>query len=158
MNKQDLKRALRPLIKECVKEVLTEEGVLSGIVAEVLMGVQAANAMVLTEAPVNYSRQQPAQPARTERTDLEVRREAERADRERRRKILESRNQMSKTIAEKNNYNGVNLFEGTEPIGKAGVLNEGSTSSGPLSGIDPSDPGVDLGVFFNSAKNWNKLV
>jgi len=154
-NKQELKRALRPLIKECVKEVLTEEGVLSGIVAEVLIGVQSANAMVLTESP---TKQNNREPARGEHTDVQALREADRADRERRRKILESRNQISKAISDKNDFNGVNLFEGTEPIGRAGVPNQGSSAPGPLSGVDPSDAGVDIGAFFGSSKNWSKLV
>ena len=36
MKKADLKKILRPLIKECIKEVVFEEGTLSTIISEVL--------------------------------------------------------------------------------------------------------------------------
>ena len=53
MSNNDLKHTLRPLIKECVKEVIFEEGFLSGIVTEVLMGVQAAGVSPIMEASVD---------------------------------------------------------------------------------------------------------
>ena len=38
MNKTELKKILRPLIKECIKEVIFEEGTLSTIISEVVKG------------------------------------------------------------------------------------------------------------------------
>ena len=38
MNKTELKKMLRPLIKECIKEVIFEEGTLSTIISEVMIG------------------------------------------------------------------------------------------------------------------------
>ena len=38
MNKTELKKILRPLIKECIKEVIFEEGALSTIISEVVKG------------------------------------------------------------------------------------------------------------------------
>tara|TARA_R100001594_G_scaffold147391_1_gene200310 strand:- start:436 stop:822 length:387 start_codon:yes stop_codon:yes gene_type:complete len=41
MKKSEIKRVLKPLIKECIKEVLfEEEGVLSNVISEVVRGVQ----------------------------------------------------------------------------------------------------------------------
>jgi hypothetical protein len=34
MNKNELKKVLKPLIKECIKEVIFEDGTLSSIIAE----------------------------------------------------------------------------------------------------------------------------
>ena len=38
MKKTELKNILKPLIKECIKEVIFEEGTLSTIISEVLRG------------------------------------------------------------------------------------------------------------------------
>ena len=40
MKKNELKQILKPLIKECIKECIFEEGVLSGIVTEVVRGME----------------------------------------------------------------------------------------------------------------------
>ena len=50
MKKNDLKKIIKPLVKECIHEVLLEEGLLSGIVSEVAQGMQGA---VLTESVRN---------------------------------------------------------------------------------------------------------
>ena len=38
MNKQEIRKILKPLIKQCIKEVIFEEGTLSTIISEVLKG------------------------------------------------------------------------------------------------------------------------
>ena len=40
MKKSDLKQLIKPLVKECIHEVLLEEGLLSNVVAEVAKGMQ----------------------------------------------------------------------------------------------------------------------
>ena len=40
MKKSDLKQLIKPLVKECIHEVLIEEGLLSNVVAEVAKGMQ----------------------------------------------------------------------------------------------------------------------
>ena len=40
MKKSDLKQLIKPLVKECIHEVLLEEGLLSNIVSEVAKGMQ----------------------------------------------------------------------------------------------------------------------
>ncbi len=39
MKKDELKKILKPLIKECIKEVIFEDGTLSNIVSEVAQGL-----------------------------------------------------------------------------------------------------------------------
>ena len=39
MNKNELKKILKPLIKECIKEVIFEDGTLSTIISEVAVGL-----------------------------------------------------------------------------------------------------------------------
>ena len=40
MKKNDLKKLIKPLVKECIHEVLLEEGLLSSVVSEVAKGLQ----------------------------------------------------------------------------------------------------------------------
>ena len=40
MKKSELKKLIKPLVKECINEVLLEEGLLSNIVSEVAKGMQ----------------------------------------------------------------------------------------------------------------------
>ncbi len=50
MNKNELKKVLKPLIKECIKEVLFEEkGALSHIISEVATGLSSTSRSVVTE-------------------------------------------------------------------------------------------------------------
>ena len=42
MNKKELKALIKPIVKECINEVLLQEGVLSSIISEVMIGTQAA--------------------------------------------------------------------------------------------------------------------
>ena len=39
MNKSDLKRTIKALVKECIHEVLLEEGLLSNLISEVVKGI-----------------------------------------------------------------------------------------------------------------------
>ena len=48
MKKSDLKQLIKPLVKECIHEVLLEEGLLSNVVAEVAKGMQG-NLMTETQ-------------------------------------------------------------------------------------------------------------
>ncbi len=124
--------------------MILEEGLLSGIVAEVLVGVQSAGAMSLVEsaAPAKHIQQH----APDER---DHQRAAAEADRERRRQIMEKQHRMSQVVG-KESYNGVNLFEGTEPLARGGAPDSspGASTSGALSGVAPTDPGVDISTFF----------
>ena len=134
MKKNELKKILKPLIKECIKEVIFEEGALSTIISEVMKGTSGTQQIVETKA------QQPKQNfAREERKLQEAK--------ERKKKLLDS--------IGRDAYNGVNLFEGTTPA----PAPSSTQGQGPLDGIAPSDPGVDISNIFSghSAKIWQKL-
>ena len=134
MKKNELKKILKPLIKACIKEVIFEEGALSTIISEVMKGTSSSQQIVETTT------QQPKQNfARQEKKLQEAK--------ERKRKLLDS--------IGRDAYNGVNLFEGTTP---APTPTSGQ-GQGPLDGVSPSDPGVDISNIFSghSAKIWQKL-
>jgi len=147
MNRKELKQALKPLIRESIKEVLFEEGVLSGIVSEVAKGMAGANTIVETRQP---QVQRQAQPDQAHLAEQEAARNAARKT-----KIQETRRKMQETVG-RDAYGGVNLFEGTEALASGGTPNEPSATSGPLSGVTPGDSGVDISGIFSS--NWSKLA
>ena len=49
----------------------------------------------------------------------------------------------------KDSYNGIDLFEGVEPVTE-------SNQQSPLANISPGDAGVDISQLFNS--NWSKMI
>ena len=126
MKTNELKKVLKPLIKQCIKEVIFEEGVLSGIISEVVKGVNTA--------PVIREQKQVSKPKPN--NDLA------------KKKIQEQRKKMMEAIG-KGSYNGVNVFEGVDPITE-------SNQQSPLANMAPGDPGVDISKLFNS--NWSKLI
>jgi hypothetical protein len=140
MNKEQLKKTLKPMIKECIKEVIFEEGILSGIISEVVKGTSGGR-IVETQQPVNYRQQE---------VDYE---QQERERKARRRKMLDS--------IGRDSYNGVDLFEGTQPLSSRDA-GRGATStphgSKALDGVAPNDPGVDLSAFGMNPRVWSKLA
>ena len=139
MNKAELKKTLKPLIKECIKEVIFEEGILSGIISEVVKGT-GSQRIVETRQPVQQ-RQQP-------QVDYEAQ---ERKRKEQRRKMLDS--------IGRDSYNGVDLFEGTQPLNERDAGRSASPhGSKALDGVAPNDPGVDLSAFGMNSAIWSKLA
>lgn len=139
MKKNELKQVLRPLIKECIREVVFEEGLLSGIVTEVVTGLSNAQGRLVESAPLPPSRPEPRVTEQQQLAEAQRRQE----------KLKQTRKKMLDAIGQ-SSYNGVNLFEGTEPISKAGTPGGHSGAQGPLSGVDPNDAGVDITAFFGS--------
>ena len=131
MKKQEFKK----LVKECVREILFDEGVLSNLVAEVAFGLTKAQNM-LNETP---SEQKAPAPVRESESLREQK---------------ESRNRL---IAAMKTDSMKNIFENVDPIKEKGV--PGSTPvASPLSGVAPSDPGVDISGLLKVSKDmWNKL-
>ena len=111
------KSELKNIIKECVREVIFEEGMLSGIVSEVVRGMGTTL--------VQETRRQPA-PQVNQR-------------------MAESKQQVLNAVAAnsyediKKKFSNPELFEGTKPIVEA----KGG-KGGALSGVAPNDPGVDI--------------
>ena len=125
MKKSELKELLKPMIKECIKEVIFEDGVLSNIVSEVAGGLSRptlVEAKKSTDTPPQHN-----QAYLKEQQD---------AIESHKRELLASINQDA--------YGGVNVFEGTSPLTSGGSISQGPTTKGPLSDVDPNDPGVDI--------------
>ena len=138
MKKNELKKILKPMIKECVREALYEEGLLSNVVAEVVKGIQTA--------PLTESRPPSPPPAiQSEAPDELI------ASRE---KTQQTRRQLMEAIG-KESYNGVNLFEGTDPM-------TAHESAEPRAGAvdlgDPRDEGVDISsIMGGAARMWQAM-
>lgn len=143
MDKNELKKILKPLIKECIKEVMFETGVLSKVVSEVANGL-TENRQVLAESSPAPERQH-VEAARNEQSQA----------------VNKKLQEYKKSFAEKvsaDNYGGVDLFEGTEPLATGGTPNAGP-KMGPMANIDPSDEGVNIdGLMKVAGGVWNKLA
>lgn len=125
------------MIKECLKEVIFEDGILSSIISEVLKGTSGQR-IVETQQPTY--RQEP-------QVDYEAH---QRAEKDRRRKLLDS--------IGKDAYNGVDLFEGTQPLKESRTSTSSPHGSRPLDGVDPNDPGVNLASLGINTGIWKKLA
>jgi hypothetical protein len=122
MNKNELKKILKPLIKECIKEVLfEEEGALSHVIKEVAAGLGTKQQIVEAKAHITHKNTNNSSSLRKRKKDL-----------------LDA--------IGKDAYNGVNLFEGTTPTTAPATHGQ---AQGPLSGVSPSDPGVDISNLFS---------
>ena len=121
------------MIKECIKEVIFEEGILSSIISEVVKG---------TAQPLVESRQPTYQQPQV---DYEAK---QRAEKERRRIMLDS--------IGRDAYNGVDLFEGTQPLRES--RSTAPHGSKALDGIAPNDPGVNLSTLGVNTAIWSKLA
>jgi len=131
MNKADLKKVIKALVKECIHEVLIEEGLLSNVVAEVAKGLQGNTIVETQQPPIESSRKQQMQ--------------------ESNRKMKEYKQNLMKTIGE-DAYNGVNLFEGTVPHTNT-TPSQGDTDLG-----NARDPGVDISsIVGKSSAIWQAL-
>ena len=120
------KSELKNIIKECVKEVIFEEGVLSGIITEVLHGTQSITRTTITESTDRNKSSSP--------------------------RMSESKKKVLSAIASngyddvKKKFKNPELFEGTRPIPKG-------DGRGALSGVAPDDAGVDISNI-PGMKNW----
>jgi hypothetical protein len=142
MKKSDLKQLIKPLVKECIHEVLLEEGLLSNVVAEVAKGMQG-NLVVETR------KQQPEQMFNE---NMQMKRKTD----ESREKLKEHRKKLLDAIGA-DSYNGVDLFEGTQPLSKPGRAG-GGPEMPPVLGEDSGDAGVDISsIMGNASKVWQAM-
>ena len=133
MNKNELKKILKPLIKQCIKEVIFEEdGALSHIISEVANGLSASSKTIVNEQ------------VKSNRKDLQF--ENIQKSESNKIKLREQRKKLLDAIG-KDAYNGVNVFEGTTPA--PNPVPEGQ-AKGALSGVAPNDPGVDISSLFGA--------
>ena len=136
MKKSDLKKLIKPIVKECIQESLLEDGVLSKVISEVAVGLAS------TETIVEQPKKEITQPAVNKRESEALA------------NLKEQRQKMLDAIG-RDSMNGVNVFEGTQPLSSTGEIGPGGPKSA-LSGVDPSDPGVDIsdlaGIFGDTWK------
>mgnify|MGYP003153415266 FL=1 len=128
------------MIKECVKEMILEEGLLTNIVSEVAAGMQG-NLVTETRQP---------QPKRERIVDenQNIKRKSDEA----RNKLKEHRQRLMDSIG-KDAYGGVDLFEGTEPMKQQAAPVAGAVDLG-----DPNDSGVNLdSILGNASHIWKAM-
>jgi len=140
MKKQELQKILKPLIKQCIKEVIFEEGVLSNLIKEVAVGIGSQQTIVEAKTPEperDFSRQR-----------VELQEEARQSMSAKKRKLEESLG---------GGFAGI--FENVEPIKRPGSPGQ-KTSNGPLSNYSPDDPGVDISGIMAIAggNNWKNMI
>ena len=138
MKKAELKKILKPLIKECIREVVFEDGTLSTIISEVLKGTESRQVVQESKRP-----------------KLETDAEAKQRLQAKQDKMKHNRKKLLDSIG-RDAYNGVDLFEGTTAM--APQRNPGGSSSKALEGVAPNDPGVDLSGFGLPSGTWKKLA
>ena len=131
---------LKPLIKECVKEMILEEGLLTNIVSEVAAGMQGN---LVTET---------IQPRPKREHILDDRPKIKRKSNETREKLKEHRQRLMDSIGQ-DAYGGVDLFEGTEPMRQQASQAQGTVDLG-----DPDDAGVNLdSILGNASQIWKAM-
>jgi hypothetical protein len=137
MKKSEFKKLIKPIVSECIKESLMEDGLISGIIAEVVRGMSAPQPIVETLIP------------KTDPTAERMKRNA--FSKEQSGKLKEHRAKLMSAIGGEA-FNGVNLFEGTTPAPAQGSPNQ---QANPMSGQNPTDAGVDIGNLFGSVgSSW----
>jgi hypothetical protein len=135
MKIEELKRALKPLIKECIKELLFEE---KGVLAHIIKESMAASG---------------------DRTVIrEVREAAPKrpmvAPEQNKEKLTEIRKKMLAAVGT-GAYGGIDVFKDVAPAPAAPAA---SAAPGPLDSIDPSDEGVPIDKIFEGSNNWGKIA
>jgi len=143
MNRKDFKKILKPLIKECIKEVIFEEGVLSTVITEVVKGTgtQVTN----KPQPTLQMKQKQKANFENQRGLLEEKRKAELA---RKRKLLDA-----------TGLRGVDIFEGTTPLNEGGSPSNSKSPQSLFSDLEPGDAGVDISAIMSiGGQNWKKLA
>ena len=139
MKKSQLKRVIKPIVEECINEVLLEKGLLSNIISEVVKGIQPLQQSPIQQRPVmqeNKLMQQQRQELQEQKYEMM---------KAQKRKLLDAAGF------------GVDVFSGTEPIEEAADPSNGQ--AGALSGVAPSDPGVDIaGIMAVANRDWSKMI
>jgi flagellin-like hook-associated protein FlgL len=139
MNSNDLKKTLRPLVKQLVKEAMQEE--LTTVISEIIK--QTSSVQMVEQRQVQPQMNKKLQEDRAAEKQKQI---------EERRKRLEE--------FSKNSFGGMNLFEGTTPTPAprdvSGTKGAEPVAS-PLAGVDPSDSGVDISGLLKMTGGWRQI-
>ena len=150
------KSEFKKIIKESIREVLVEEGLLSSAVKEALQPTLLA-ALQENSATASHTRDLAEE---EERAHLETQRIKERVEKQTS-KLQEAREKMMEAIGAgsyKASYNLEGIFENVSPLTSAGKPGGAASPTAPLGDVDPSDPGVDISAFMNKRKMWEQIV
>jgi hypothetical protein len=138
MKRSEFKKLIKPIVDECIKESLMADGLISGIIAEVVRGISPPQTIVEAKVP---------------KTDPAVERMKRNAFNNEQSNKLKEHKQKLMTAIGGSTYNGVNLFEGTTP---APGETPPSQQASPLAGQASADAGVDISNLFGSVgHSWN---
>ena len=134
MKKSEFKKVLKPLIKECIKEVIFEDGVLSGLITEVAQGLGNVQPVTATSG----RRTPPLAPSRNEN-------------------VFEAKKQLNEVKSQLQKATGLQgIFEGTTPMRQKS--NGRNSQYGALKDKDPNDAGVDIsGLIKIAGSAWEQL-
>jgi hypothetical protein len=142
MKKNQLKQLIKPIVKECIQEVLIEEGLLTEVVSQVTAG--------LTKQPIVENKPKKRNDSLFNE-DLQMKRKSREANK----KLQEHRKKLLDSIGG-DAYNGVDLFEGTEPMRESAA--PGASNRPNVLGDDPTDAGVDISsIMGNAGKIWQAI-
>ena len=134
-----------PLVKECVRETLLEEGLLSNIISEVVRGVSP----VIQETKTR--KHEPNNEISKQQKMLEQQRQG--LQEEKRRRLKEQKIKILNATGF-----GNEIFEGVKPLSQGGSVS-GTPQAGALVGVDPADAGVDIsGIMAVANRDWKDLV
>ena len=140
MKKSQLKNVIKPIVKQCLNELLIEQGLLSNIISEVVKGIQPMHQQPTHQQIAVADQQKLLQQQRAE--------------------LQEQRQQMMKENKRKLLYAagfGVDVFQGTSPIQETSDPSNGE--AGALSGVAANDPGVDInGIMAIANRDWGKMI
>ena len=145
MKRSELKKIIKPLVLECINEVLlSEQGMLSNIVSEVAKGISSAS--IVTE-------QRHVPPPREQTRDTIS---AHRRNRDAEADLNKHRKSLMDSLG-KDSYGGINLFEGIEPA--PAQRKPEHSAANPIGNMAPGDPGVDIsGILALGGANWKELI
>jgi hypothetical protein len=137
MKREQLKKLIKPIIKECIHEVIIEEGILTKVVAEVAKGM--GNVIVEAKQP-----EVPSEPERNvnqEAIELQKKRLQERRER---------------LVSSVGNDAYKHVFEGIEPMTEQ---QSPQAQSRALADVPAGDAGIDIsGIVSMGGKHWKTLA
>ena len=139
MNQNDLVKILKPIVKQLVREAIQQE--LAPVITEIIK--QTSNTKIVERFAPSEPRQAPI-PESLQKERLQEKQ-----------KLLEERKRTLEDMSKKS-YGGINIFEGTTPLGSAGSPEQrpSAAMADPLADTDPSDPGVDIGGLLRMTGGW----
>lgn len=139
MNQNDLVKILKPIVKQLVREAIQQE--LAPVITEIIK--QTSNTKIVERFAPSEPRQAPI-PESLQKERLQEKQ-----------KLLEERKRTLEDMSKKS-YGGINIFEGTTPLGSAGSPEQrpSAAMADPLADTDPNDPGVDIGGLLRMTGGW----